>query len=167
MFRLAVPLLLAVLATGCGSPVAADPAPAAPPVATAAVRTAPPEPVAEVTPAAQAAFYKIARDAGVKPPYFMRLRVVPGSCQGMQYKLDLDPEPIAKTDRAVTCDRVTVVYQADQYPLIQGAKIDHVTEKDGQTGFKVETPNKSAANKKQTADWIQAEIDKVSKAAGK
>ncbi len=152
---------------GCGKPIGADSSNSVsvtpPPRSTISTPVSPPEKVAEVTPAAAEAFHNIARENGVKAPYRMRIFIVPGSCQGYQHKLDLDQEPLKPSDRTVGCGSVTVVYDDAQYPFIQGSKIDYVQEKDGKTGFKVEMPNKTAANKRRMSDWVQAEIAKISK----
>lgn len=152
-----VTVALLVAAAGCDLRLPAAPPPAA---ATATAARAAEEPAAvEVTAAAREAFDKVARDNGVKGKYWMRVFVVPGGCQGMIYKLDLDQGPLPATDRTLTSIGVNVVYAADQYPMIQGATVDYGTL-NGKTGFKIETPRMTAANKEKTATWIEEQARK-------
>lgn len=143
-------------AAGCGDGSATDPprpATAATPPATAA---APPA-VVTVTPAAADMVRQLAAEQPDGPPLYLRVRVVPGGCQGFMHKLDLEPAVTAE-DHTCASAGVRVVLLERQVGMLRGATVDYVDE-DGRQGFKVDNPNfKGEAAAKWLAE-VEGETD--------
>ena len=116
-------------------------------------------PIVELTDAARGEVHRIAAEVAPEGPCYLRLTISYGGCTGLQSKLDLDPAPPGPEDVTVGDGGVTVVYSADQAPLLQGAVIDFVAT-DEHRGFSVFYPNKTALNQRLTREWIQEEARK-------
>jgi iron-sulfur cluster assembly protein len=88
-------------------------------------------------------------------PYYVRVRVVPGGCNGYQFKLGVEPE-IGPEDQAFRAGGVQVVVARRQVEMLRGTEVDYV-EKDDARGFKINSPKwDDEATRKQ---WL-AELDK-------
>jgi len=70
---------------------------------------------------------------------YMRVRVVPGGCQGYMHKIELDSD-VSADDHVGKSAGVSVVAFKLQLKMLQGAQVDFV-EENGEQGFKVENPN--------------------------
>jgi iron-sulfur cluster assembly accessory protein len=116
-------------------------------------------PVVELTDAARAEFHRLAAELAPEGPCYLRLTIAYGGCTGFQSKLDLDPTQPGPADVSVGDGDVTVVYSADQTPLVQGAVIDFVSTEE-KRGFSVTFPNKSDLNQRLTREWLQEEARK-------
>jgi iron-sulfur cluster assembly protein len=138
------------LLVGCSeSPAgvqAKSPASAARPLEKPIVTTVQP-PLVSVMPKAAARVKEIVAGQGVVETLYLRLRVVPGGCQGFMHKLDLDTV-VSPEDYSCESAGVKVVVFQRQKEMLRGAEVDF-GEVDGQHGFKVENPNfKGEAAKK-------------------
>jgi iron-sulfur cluster assembly protein len=71
--------------------------------------------------------------------YVLRIRVVPGGCQGFMHKLDLDP---STSDEDHICESrgIKIALFKRQIDMLRGTEIDFGKE-NGKEGFKVENPN--------------------------
>lgn len=138
-------VMAAVLVAGCNlgrdanSP---EPSPARP--AESLSRPEAPAPhaaksIVEVTPAAAAEIRRHLAEVPEAGGCYLRVRVVPGGCQGFLHKLDLDPVTSA-ADHTFEANGVKVVVAARQVALIRGTTVDFGEDK-GQRGFKVRNPN--------------------------
>ena len=76
----------------------------------------------------------------------LRVRVVPGGCQGFMHKLDLDPD-VSAEDHIFDSGGVSVVVFKRQVEMLRGALVDY-GEENGKHGFKVDNPNFKA-------DWTK------------
>jgi iron-sulfur cluster assembly accessory protein len=111
-------------------------------------------PLVRVTPKAAATIRDIVASQGVPGTQYLRLRVVPGGCQGFMHKLDLDPV-VSPEDYTCESAGVKVVVFLRQKEMLRGADVDF-GEVDGKQGFKIENPNfKGEAAKK----WL-AQLEK-------
>jgi iron-sulfur cluster insertion protein len=96
-------------------------------------------PAVTVTPKAAAKIREYTVDQPEGGKVHLRIRVVPGGCQGFMQKLDLDPE-VTTADQVWESEGVSVVVFKRQLDMLRGALVDFVDE-DGKQGFKVENPN--------------------------
>lgn len=78
-------------------------------------------------------------EAGIQDKLYLRVRVVPGGCQGYLHKLDLDPKVTAE-DYIFETDGITVVVFQRQAEMLRGSRVDYV-EKEDQRGFTVDNLN--------------------------
>jgi iron-sulfur cluster assembly accessory protein len=170
-----VSMTFAVLAVGCdltdNAPDRATERPSARPTATASALpndefVAAAEPVVRssdqfltVTDAARKQLLQITKEAGLKDHWWVRLEFHRGGCQGIQAKLDLDPDQPRPTDAVGTSNGIRVVYRKDQDVLIQGTVINFKNA-GGEVGFTVLSPNKTKENQEATRAWIQREPPK-------
>lgn len=115
----------------------------------------PAEAVVDITEAARTHLDESARQNRLRAGWMVRLSVRPGGCTGMTNHLDLDTGPLGRGDATSCAGGITCVYARDQYPFIQGARIDYVTE-NGMSGFKVTYPHQTPENRARTAEWIKA-----------
>lgn len=136
--------LSAILLVGCysdrvvepaGLPTQAKPMSASP--------TAEP-PVVTLTPKAVGMVRQAIADYNADEPapgtkLYLRIRVIPGGCQGFMQKLDLDPTTTAD-DYIFETEGVSVVILRRQVDMLRGTQVDFV-EENGKVGFKVENPN--------------------------
>jgi iron-sulfur cluster assembly accessory protein len=120
-----------------------SPARVAPPVVVKAVEP----PLVTVTPKAARAINQNIAGLPEGSKLYLRVRVVPGGCQGFMHKLDLDPA-ISDADRVWESEGISVVASARQVEMLRGTRVDF-GEENGQQGFKIENPNfKGEATKK-------------------
>ncbi|VTT97579.1 iron-sulfur cluster insertion protein : Uncharacterized protein OS=Candidatus Entotheonella sp. TSY1 GN=ETSY1_00695 PE=4 SV=1: Fe-S_biosyn [Gemmataceae bacterium] len=166
MLRVALPKLVAVacaaVALGCRQEPAAEPSA---PSAGATLPVAPPPrpapPVVTVTPKAAAVILgqieqlRAEIPAGATP--CLRVRVVPGGCQGFMHKLDVDTVT-TPGDRVFTSAGVGVVVAERQAEMLRGTRVDF-GEKDGQQGFKVDNPNFTGNWTKKWLPVLEADRD--------
>lgn len=143
-----VPCALAVaLLVGCQGDPASEPAGS--PLATAPTDGTPAgaeQPLIAATPKAAAMVHQFIADARVPRKLYLRVRVVPGGCQGFLHKLDLDPA-VSDDDYVFDSGGVSVVVFKRQVEMLCGARVDY-DEENGQSGFKVDNPNF-------TGDWAK------------
>ena len=144
-----VAYLCAALLAGCQR---SPPEPAVSPRATAPEL----EPVVTVTTAAAAAVREHAQQFPGETLY-LRVRVVPGGCQGFMHKLDLDA---AKSDEDVVGESggVGVVVSARQVEMLRGTRVDFGEEK-GNRGFIVDNPNFKGDAAKKSIDALTGQAD--------
>jgi iron-sulfur cluster assembly protein len=106
-------------------------------------------PVVSLTAKAAATVRAILAEQGRTGNCVLRVRVVPGGCQGFMHKLDLDPDTFPE-DHLCESRGIKVALFKRQLDMLRGTEIDFGQE-NGQSGFKVESPNfKGAA----AAKWI-------------
>lgn len=130
-------LFAAALASGCVP--ACDP-PESSPVATREPVPIPGDPPAvTLTPRAAATVKRLIADQQTAGKLYLRLRVLPGGCQGFTHKLDLDSVATGE-DRTCESAGVTIVMAARQVELLRGTRIDY-GEKGGERGFMTDNPN--------------------------
>jgi iron-sulfur cluster assembly protein len=100
-------------------------------------------PVLTVKPKAAAEVRRIIteqqRQGGVPEKIYLRVRVVPGGCQGFQHKLDLDPR-VSREDLTFESGGVRVVVFKRQVEMLRGAEVDYVDAPD-KRGFAITNPN--------------------------
>jgi len=138
---LACLLLVSLVATiGCdpeqtpaGATSPAPPADTNP--ATSDPATGQARPQVTITPAAAAEVQRNIREAHVRYPLYLRLRVVPGGCTGFQNKLDLDAITTAD-DLRIESHGITLVIDSQAAKVADGAVIDFVNTP-AERGFKV------------------------------
>jgi iron-sulfur cluster assembly protein len=88
---------------------------------------------------------------------YLRLRVVPGGCQGFMHKLDLDPV-VSPEDYTFESGGVKVVVLARQIELLRGTTVDFGRSSEGdKVGFKVENPNFMGEACKRSVEVLQEE----------
>lgn len=92
-----------------------------------------------VTPKAAATIRQLITDQPTAGRLYLRIRVVPGGCQGYLHKLDLDPG-VSPEDQVCESAGVRVVTLKRQAEMLRGTRVDF-GEEDGKRGFKVENPN--------------------------
>jgi iron-sulfur cluster assembly accessory protein len=168
MLRVALPKWVAcacaAVALGCHQePVPEPPAPSAaagPPVAPPPRPVTGPPVVAVSPKAAEMILSQIEQlrsemPAGATPR--LRVRVVPGGCQGFMHKLDVDTVTTSG-DRVFTSAGVSVVVAERQADMLKGTLVDF-GEKDGQQGFKVDNPNFTGDWTKKWLPILEAERD--------
>ena len=92
-----------------------------------------------VTPKAAAMIHQHAAELPKGSKVYLRLRVVPGGCQGFMHKLDLDAD-VSADDHVCESGGVSVVVFKRQLEMLRRAQVDFGDD-DGKQGFKVENPN--------------------------
>jgi iron-sulfur cluster assembly accessory protein len=97
------------------------------------------EPLLTVTPKAAAMVHQHVADLRMPEKIHLRVRVVPGGCQGFMHKLDLDAD-VSAEDRIFDSGGVSVVVFKRQVEMLRGAQVDY-GEENSQRGFKVDNPN--------------------------
>jgi iron-sulfur cluster assembly protein len=152
------------MVVGCNdSPVSRPPnAPLPPtPASTKAAATADEAPLITVTPKAAATINQIVNqvnaEKGTTERPFLRVRVVPGGCQGFLHKLDLDPDT-SPADHRCESQGVRVVFFKRQMEMLRGAEVDF-GEENGQVGFKIENPNLKGESAKKWLPLLEKEKD--------
>ncbi len=93
--------LACILSVGCDKDLSVDdkkpsPAPNTFPTVKPSEPSAKKEPLVKVTLKAAGVVQKIIAEQCLKDTCYLRLRVVPGGCQGFMHKLDLDPDTTAE-----------------------------------------------------------------------
>jgi iron-sulfur cluster insertion protein len=96
-------------------------------------------PLVTVTPKAAATIRQLVADQPTTEKLYLRVRVVPGGCQGFTHKLDLDPD-VSSEDHVFVSAGVSVVAFKRQVEMLRGAQVDF-GEKNGKQGFKIDNPN--------------------------
>ena len=96
-------------------------------------------PAVTVTPKAAAMVHQYAAEMPKGSKVYLRLRVVPGGCQGFMHKLDLDAD-VSADDHVCESAGVSVVVFKRQLEMLRRAQVDF-GEVDGKRGFQVENPN--------------------------
>ena len=74
---------------------------------------------------------------------FFRITVLGGGCAGFQYKFDFENEK-KDTDNIISTHKVKILIDDTSLNLIQGSKIDYVTELIG-SSFKIINPQASSS----------------------
>jgi len=140
----------AAVLLGCNESPNSGPAPAPLPTATASKKPgagSDQSPLVTVTPKAAATIRRLIADQRVPGTLYLRVRVVPGGCQGFMHKLDLDPD-VSFADHVGESAGVRVVIFKRQMEMLRGARVDF-GEEGGKQGFKIDNPNfKGEAAKK-------------------
>jgi iron-sulfur cluster assembly protein len=129
--------LASLLVVGLLSTIGCDPdrSPEAPKSAEAELAASQSRIQVTITPTAASEVLRNIREAQVKYPLYLRLRVVPGGCTGFQNKLDLDPVTTAD-DQRVESNGITLVIDSQAAKVADGAVIDFV-DTPAERGFKV------------------------------
>jgi len=143
--------IFSIIIAGCEHVQSTDPtrpdAPSSPTTPVSLTRTSAKPVVSwiEMTPKAKEQLKSIAKSQNVDP-WWLRVTIKPGGCSGMQHKLDLDYEGVQPGDTESFCDGIACLSTAKHDFLVQGIVIDYKqTEKE--TGFSIESPNKSKSSK--------------------
>lgn len=129
---LVVCIVAAAALTGCQAERPAEPAGVTPAAAGEAA-------FVTVAPGAAAAIAEHVAEIGPAGKLCLRVRVVPGGCQGYMHKLDLDPF-VSTEDCVCESAGVSVVAARRQVEMLRGARVLY-GEADGKKGFRVENPN--------------------------
>ena len=74
---------------------------------------------------------------------FFRITVLGGGCAGFQYKFDFENEK-KDNDNIISTQKVKILIDDTSLNLIQGSKIDYVTELIG-SSFKITNPQASSS----------------------
>lgn len=117
----------------------------------------PDEPVVTVTPKAAAMVRQYAAGQPGGEKLYLRIRVVPGGCQGFMQKLDLDPD-VSPADQIWESEGVRVVVFRRQVEMLRGAVVDF-GDADGKQGFTVENPNFKGDWMKKWQSALESEKD--------
>src|SRR5262249_46357729 len=96
-------------------------------------------PAISLTAKAAATLHTIIANQGGIGKCVLRVRVVPGGCQGFMHKLDLDPNTSSE-DHLCESRGIKVAIFKRQFDMLRGTEIDFGQE-NGKEGFKVENPN--------------------------
>jgi iron-sulfur cluster insertion protein len=110
-----------------------------------------------VTPKAAETISRLIDDQRMTGKLCLRLRVVPGGCQGFMHKLDLDPD-VSPEDFTCESAGVRVVVFKRQMEMVRGAEVDF-GEVDGRQGFKIENPNFKGESAKRWLALLEKEKD--------
>jgi iron-sulfur cluster assembly protein len=78
-------------------------------------------------------------DAAALPISFLRVKVVPGGCSGMSYKLDFD-QKVTDTDKVFEEHGTRIVVDSKSYLYIAGMTLDYEGGLNGK-GFVFSNPN--------------------------
>jgi iron-sulfur cluster assembly protein len=151
-------LLITTFLIGCNE--SPDPRPKSPPLPSKSagpISAVSQQLFVSVTSKAAAAIRQIVLDQGVTEKCYLRLRVVPGGCQGFMHKLDLDRQ-VSPEDELCHSNGITVVVFRRQVEMFRGTQVDF-GEVDGKEGFKIENPNFKADSAKKWLAALQAEKD--------
>jgi iron-sulfur cluster assembly protein len=114
-------------------------------------------PIIAVTQNAAATVRQIITDHGVPATCYLRLRVVPGGCQGYMHKLDLDPD-VSAEDHVCESAGIKVVIFKRQIEMLRGSEVDYGVF-NGERGFKVENPNFKSGSVKKWLALLEKEKD--------
>lgn len=153
-------LCVATVATilGCNDGPDAGPAKSPVPSSSAVEKSAVDEgSLVTVTPKAAATISRLIDDQRMTGKLCLRLRVVPGGCQGFMHKLDLDPD-VSHDDYTCESAGVRVVVFKRQIPMLRGVEVDF-GEVDGRQGFKIENPNFKGVSAKRWLALLEKEKD--------
>jgi iron-sulfur cluster assembly protein len=133
--------------------------PAAEPGAPGDAKPAGPDepPLLTVTPKAAAMVRQYVAKVRAPKKLYLRVRVVPGGCQGFMHKLDLDPD-VSAEDHVFDSGGVSVVVFRRQVGMLRGAKVDY-GEAGGKHGFKVDNPNFKGDRARKWLALLQKEKD--------
>jgi iron-sulfur cluster assembly protein len=117
------------------------------------------QPRISLTAKAAATLRRIVGDDPKTSNCVLRIRVIPGGCQGFMHKLDLDPHT---SDEDYFCESrgIKIVLFKRQLELLRGAEIDYGTMEgmEGE-GFKIENPNFKGELAKRSLALLQKEKD--------
>tara|TARA_B100000427_G_scaffold269247_1_gene235508 strand:+ start:118 stop:456 length:339 start_codon:yes stop_codon:yes gene_type:complete len=94
----------------------------------------------ELTDNAQNHISEILREESTE---FFRITVLGGGCAGFQYKFDFENEK-KDNDNIISTQKVKILIDDTSLNLIQGSKIDYVTELIG-SSFKITNPQASSS----------------------
>ena len=94
----------------------------------------------EITVSAQKHIASILSKDNIK---FFRIAVLGGGCAGFQYKFDFENEK-KDNDNIISTQKVKILIDDTSLNLIQGSKIDYVTELIG-SSFKITNPQASSS----------------------
>ena len=94
----------------------------------------------ELTDNAQNHISEILREESTE---FFRITVLGGGCEGFQYKFDFENEK-KDNDNIISTQKVKILIDDTSLNLIQGSKIDYVTELIG-SSFKITNPQASSS----------------------
>jgi iron-sulfur cluster assembly protein len=114
-------------------------------------------PAVSLTPEAAARVKAIMADADRTGKCVLRLRVVPGGCQGFMHKLDLDLDTSAE-DYLCESRGIKVALFKRQLGMLRGTEVDFVRRND-EEGFKVENPNFKGECAKKWLTLLEKEKD--------
>jgi iron-sulfur cluster assembly protein len=127
------------------------------PAGNKAAATADEAPLITVTPKAAATINQIIAEKGPTAKPFLRVRVIPGGCQGFLHKLDLDLDT-SSADHVCESRGVRVVLFKRQMEMLRGVEVDF-GEENGQLGFKIENPNFKGESAKKWLALLEKEKD--------
>jgi iron-sulfur cluster assembly accessory protein len=113
-----------------------------------------PSPVV-VTEKAAAMIQQTVTELATGSKMYLRVRVLPGSCQGFIHKLDLDAD-VDADDHVCESAGVSVVLTKRHLEMLRGSQVDY-SEKDGQKGFSIENPNFKGEEAKKWIAVLQKE----------
>jgi len=118
-------------------------------------------PVVTVTPKAAAMIKQHVAELRDEIPnggkLYLRVRVVPGGCQGFMHKLDLDLK-VSAENQVCESGGVSVVTFRSQGEMLRGTEVDF-GEENGKQGFKVENPNFKGEDAKKWLAVLEREKD--------
>lgn len=133
-----------------------SPSPVAPPSPSPVPKSDVP-PAVTVTPKAAAMIQQHTAELPKGSRLYLRVRVVPGGCQGFMHKLDLDSD-VSADDHICESGGVGVVAFKRQLEMLRGTQVDF-GEEDGKQGFKVENPNFKGEGAKKWLAVLEGEKD--------
>ena len=133
-----IAVLVAALLLGCQGCMPSDASSSPSPPTNPMPRSDEP-PAVTLTPKAAAMIHQHTAELPKGSKLYLRVRVVPGGCQGFMHKLDLDPD-VSADDHVWESAGVSVVAFKRQLEMLRGTQVDF-GEEDGKQGFKVENPN--------------------------
>lgn len=114
-------------------------------------------PIVTVTPTAAAQIRQVIADQRTAEKLYLRVRVVPGGCQGFMHKLDLD-SAVSAEDHVCEAAGLRVVIFKRQMEMIRGAQVDFA-EEGGKQGFKIDNPNFQGESAKKWLALLEREGD--------
>jgi iron-sulfur cluster assembly accessory protein len=148
----------AVVLLGCNENSNSEPRGSSPPAPTVNPGAAPiKSPAITVTPKAAATIRQLIADQPSGSKLYLRVRVVPGGCQGFMHKLDLDPD-VSGEDQVCESAGVSVVTFKRQAEMLSGTQVDF-GEENGKQGFKVDNPNFKGESAKRWLAVLEKEKD--------
>ena len=103
-----------------------------------------------VTPKAAAAIRRVLANEGNPKNIYLRVRLVPGGCQGFLHKLDLDPDTTHQDQISESGAGVKVVVFRRQAAMLRGSQVDY-GDIDGKKGFMIDNPNMKGES---AAKWL-------------
>jgi iron-sulfur cluster assembly accessory protein len=93
-----------------------------------------------LTPSAVQELRRIVKDFEITETWYVRLRVLPGSCVGFQHKLDMETNVSTSEDFVSESAGIKVVVLKRHVEMVRGAQIDFLDKPD-KRGFSVTNPN--------------------------